>query len=666
MEGHPRLDSTSRGRQRVRVPMRSRSGCVNCKTKHVKCDETLPSCKACISRGEQCPGYVKVFRWSTKHEKRPQAKHQLPLPSSPAPVPVPSYSPGTIDWESSESVGDSTQELQSWNSQFGSLFDDGARENSVPQPNPDELFGGLQLDADSLSFANAADSTSSTTSVDDVEGVHTLDNLSECSSDSSLIGRRIIHDTGVPTTITHIPTSLIEYWFHDVCAIWSQYDSPKNFNRVIATTLWSSSEAVSISLESMSAAYLSSKLPHMRQTSASLMKSATRIINSELAAVQNLNQFTSVPIGLLFALLCIGTSVCWLYPDYLGTPYLREAKSLLYQINRQRRRLCAEDYKLLHVLNKSWTYCDMLLSVVTSSDAQNSHDMENIEDISADGYPTAEQPPLNDGQESPHPWTGVSTTISMLFTRTMKLCRNFHFKVKQQSLVSADDLSAALGLIGEAKAMEQRLLQFTVSRPVEETGDQRTPCGHLVNVAEAYRLAGLLHLYQTFSDLVTRRLPNSVSTGQGNTRTAGDHVIIPLGLHLVQILKQLPTDSGSRMTQPLLCITASTGLRFTSSNTIPDIEEWDMSAYVSRLCRADEDPERLSSLSISDLEIGNARQFLLGRLNALEMVLPSRPVIVAKNLIKSIWNAYDNGRPTGNNVHWIDIMERQSLQSLFG
>jgi hypothetical protein len=404
----------------------------------------------------------------------------------------------------------------------------------------------------------------------------------------------------------------------------------------------------------------------MRQTSASLVKAATRIIKSELADVQNSNQLTSVPFGLLFSLLCIGTSVCWLYPDYLGTPYLREAKSLLCQINRQRRRLCEEDYKLLHVLNKSWTYCDMLLSVVASSDPQNSNEMENIEDISADGYPTAEQAPLDIDQEPPHPWTGVSTTITILFTRAIKLCRSFRVKVNQRNVVAADNLTAGLRLIEEAKAIKERLLRFTISLPVEETGDQRTPCGHLVKVAEAYRLAGLLHLYQTFPDLVTPRLLNSVSIGRRNTGAAGDEVIIRLGLHLVTILKQLPPDSGSRMTQPLLCITASTGLRFTSSNAIPDIEECDMSEYVSRLCRADKGPEQLSSFTMSDLEIGNARQFLLCRLNTLEMVLPPRPVIVAKNLVKSIWNAYDNDRPDGSNIHWIDIMERQSLRSLFG
>ncbi|EXK78462.1 hypothetical protein FOQG_16871 [Fusarium oxysporum f. sp. raphani 54005] len=250
----------------------------------------------------------------------------------------------------------------------------------------------------------------------------------------------------------------------------------------------------------MSEAHLSSKVPHMRQTSVSLMKSATRIIKAELLSFQHSNEFTSVPTGLLFALLCISTSVCWLYPDHLGN--LREAKGLLHQINRQKRSLCEKDFKLLHAFNKSWTYYDMLLSVAAGNGPRGTSEMESVDDISADGYSTAEQTQLDIDQESPHPWTGVSTTISRLFTRTMKVCHNFHFNVKQHSTITAHNLTTALKLIKEAKAIEERLihLDFETSQPVGETGDERTPCGHLVNIAEAYRLAGLLHLYQTFPD----------------------------------------------------------------------------------------------------------------------------------------------------------------------
>ncbi|KAH8651420.1 hypothetical protein BX600DRAFT_102439 [Xylariales sp. PMI_506] len=36
---------------------RSRSGCGSCKARHVKCDETRPSCRRCVATGRSCPGY---------------------------------------------------------------------------------------------------------------------------------------------------------------------------------------------------------------------------------------------------------------------------------------------------------------------------------------------------------------------------------------------------------------------------------------------------------------------------------------------------------------------------------------------------------------------------------------------------------------------------------
>ncbi|KAH6876546.1 hypothetical protein B0T10DRAFT_497707 [Thelonectria olida] len=43
---------------------RSRGGCVNCKKRKRKCDETRPGCAACARRGIQCDGYATPLRWT--------------------------------------------------------------------------------------------------------------------------------------------------------------------------------------------------------------------------------------------------------------------------------------------------------------------------------------------------------------------------------------------------------------------------------------------------------------------------------------------------------------------------------------------------------------------------------------------------------------------------
>jgi len=38
-------------------------GCITCKAKRLKCDETKPSCQQCHKRSVTCGGYKKDFKW---------------------------------------------------------------------------------------------------------------------------------------------------------------------------------------------------------------------------------------------------------------------------------------------------------------------------------------------------------------------------------------------------------------------------------------------------------------------------------------------------------------------------------------------------------------------------------------------------------------------------
>ncbi|KAL2062038.1 hypothetical protein VTL71DRAFT_6304 [Oculimacula yallundae] len=42
---------------------KSRNGCVTCKAKRLKCDETKPTCQQCFKRSVTCGGYKKDFKW---------------------------------------------------------------------------------------------------------------------------------------------------------------------------------------------------------------------------------------------------------------------------------------------------------------------------------------------------------------------------------------------------------------------------------------------------------------------------------------------------------------------------------------------------------------------------------------------------------------------------
>ncbi|KAJ9255460.1 transcriptional regulator family: Fungal Specific TF [Paecilomyces variotii] len=61
---------------------KSRNGCITCKTKRLKCDETKPTCLQCHKRNVECGGYKKDFKW------RPFEESNFVTKSAPRPKKV--------------------------------------------------------------------------------------------------------------------------------------------------------------------------------------------------------------------------------------------------------------------------------------------------------------------------------------------------------------------------------------------------------------------------------------------------------------------------------------------------------------------------------------------------------------------------------------------------
>ncbi|KAH8678856.1 hypothetical protein BGZ60DRAFT_468234 [Tricladium varicosporioides] len=61
-------------RKRAYTP-KTRTGCITCRIRHVKCDEEKPNCKKCTSTGRKCDGYSHVSpTTSTRSSKSPSAQ----------------------------------------------------------------------------------------------------------------------------------------------------------------------------------------------------------------------------------------------------------------------------------------------------------------------------------------------------------------------------------------------------------------------------------------------------------------------------------------------------------------------------------------------------------------------------------------------------------------
>ncbi|TVY60334.1 Beauvericin cluster-specific repressor BEA4 [Fusarium oxysporum f. sp. cubense] len=707
---------------------RSRGGCVTCRSKHAKCDEAKPTCKSCAARGQKCGGYRLDVRWSTKHEKRtrqpqsrprqsrtegsPSARSTEAQPDTHSQIPYRSESASVAGRNSISSAAAivpndfdpaASASVFHLNGIVSPLFpmstDGDFFSNQLEQEHEEasHTFSGTDSENhDAYSLSNMTSSVSPLQWGDDFLGSAQSDNdLVSASETLSIPVSNMAFDFNMPlatvdpgrltfemtpNAITYTPSVLIEYWFRHVCSLWSNYDSDVNLNRTIAAALWSNCELVYLSLQAMSAAHLSAKVPMMRQTSITNMKAAAEIMRADLHTVKSHQLFNSVPTSLLFSLMGIGTSICWLNATQLGLPFLCEAKAILHAVNKNKHALSEEQRQLLSFFNKSWLYCEMLLSMVTSScrSLQKMEEMGDVEEAVPASAPVTADPV----EQVPHPWTGVSSDSYKLFMRAMKLCHKFRRKIrKPQDMFASANISAAMQLIEEAAVVEKKTCDLDVEcrETIGETNDKKTPNQHLFNVAEAYRQSTLLQLYQTFPELIVRRHELDQSQAQ-DAQSLWDNWITPIALNLVSILKLLPTDSGSKMTQPLLCVSASTGLRrkhievkATTPRDVPfsqdaSLEDCDMIHYLDFAGLHDELPEESEPEPDPDANAGimAARQFLHERLETLKTVLPPKPVAVAQDLTKAIWQAYDTEQCAKYATHWIDVMDSRNLKSNWG
>jgi hypothetical protein len=199
-------------------------------------------------------------------------------------------------------------------------------------------------------------------------------------------------------------------------------------------------------------------------------------------------------------------------------------------------------------------------------------------------------------------------------------------EVMQQA--TADDLLEAYIISNDLEAIEA-----PAEQSILDMGDKLAPHSHFAQLANAFRVASLLQLHQTFP----------MDTSVPSNGVAQRQTVLKLAFELVQILEDIPVWSTTRCTQPILYITAASGLRFVTSPS----------------------ESIFSALTPEVLEVHRARKFILDRFASLQRSLPPRPVVVAADLVQAIWKAYEE-HGTEEDVHWIDVMIDSKLSTLFG
>ncbi|OJJ97525.1 hypothetical protein ASPACDRAFT_123454 [Aspergillus aculeatus ATCC 16872] len=655
---------------------RFRTGCKTCKSRRIQCDETRPACNACVKQGRTCPGYQREFKWSTKHELSSARARRRTAESEEG------DSMTGVAGESPESTG-STVEVE--NKQLEEAFDAvsgllaseggghghdiGGNSGGIPTVGSldglAELYGRIygdsfgwlmgldeddQTQAQAQVVAQVQEELPESIQADLPVGGLEEDEVDEPAEFEALLQSDVLAlEDDVPQPILSTPTMtettpfLIEYWFKNVCSMWSSFDSDRNLIRKLASHTWSHNAAVFHSLQTMSALHLSEQLPHLHATATTSWTAAMQSIQQELSTfTQHRSSPPQFPTGLLLALAGIGTTTCWTDSQQLGIPLLQKMKTILAYYN-QPGMLSASttDRTYLEFFNDSCAYWDILCRVVTDEqDATGPATTTLIGPIPGSSPPSTT---TTNTFTSPHPWVGVSRPILDLFAHTILLCRRHSKRLRSPNHATLHSLQELIRDIHAARALRQTLTSTTLqSSNLTETGDARTPLSHLVDVAEGYRLAALLHLYQTFPDL------RDDHTRELGAADISNWSLQALALELLDLVKRIPLESGSRVIQPLLYLSIATGLK------APDAQ----SAVGAPL------------LNQMALQVSQARRVVMQRVSVLEYSLPSKPIRVLKALIQRIWEVGDRegevGVGGGMAKHWSEVMEEGRLRTMFG
>lgn len=314
--------------------------------------------------------------------------------------------------------------------------------------------------------------------------------------------------------------TLIEYYFKEVAALFSSYDSQMNPFRTTVSRLWGSSLAMCRTMQSMAAATLVNEFPQFGPMGRKMRDEAVNIITCE-AIIDDKS---------LLALLMLGQTASWHDPTDLGISFFNLLRKQLNTIASSSHTpnvgFSKNDSNNYRFFEEALIYWEMLLSFVADNDTMV------ISDISRSASSMGESLVL---QRVPHPWTGIARDTQFTVHEVGQLVRRERKRIHSRRFTSQADITRAQLAMEKARELEERLLGLAHPSEAEivSPGDDDTPVWHLLTMAEMYRCVGLMQLYRVFPDLLHNRLPVPASSSSST---------------------QYPTSAGSTSRDPFFPI----------------------------------------------------------------------------------------------------------------
>lgn len=622
-----------------------------------------------------CSGPIIRLRWSQKHQARPDNKiqrrsahtRQNLQPSTTRRSPVTDQPEATF-----------------LDSSFSSVFDTVAGdENHALSPSHggdgwiDEVFGDMMPELVSFGLIPNA----STTLVQTPELLQMVDDFGastetagmspkaplqqECEVSASPILSLPI-DTNRPQTVSPLPvqvaetpqpytstvidrpindysTILVEYYFKDTAAILALYDSEMNPFRSTVSRVWTSSELMYCTLQSMAASFLSNVYPQLLNTGLYFRQKAIRLLN-------DLDDST-IHEQALIALFMIGGTASWFDVNDTGSEYFPRLKKYVQSLKTSGRMSTTGHSQAF--FENTLACWEMFLAFVVDGDETEFFDSPYLPLLPTDHQPEPES--IFPVVQIPHPVTGVAHEIHTTLARVGRLVRRNRRRAMSKQFLTREFILEAHREVDEAAELEIFLtnLQVPLESAIVQTGDSQTPTWHLTALAEVYRFVGLIQLYHVFPDTLVSRMnlqnPNSGADIAEVSAQEAEERLRQFTLKAVEVLRSIPAESGTKDFHPFLIVAVCSGL------TIPVVE---VSASPQSMAGLG------NSLALVAADVHRARGFLRGRLQLLLHSLPKNPIQRCIDIVEATWAETDNrsvsvGRP----AYWMDVMMQNNWET---
>ncbi|RGP60206.1 fungal specific transcription factor domain family protein [Fusarium sporotrichioides] len=563
----------------------SRSGCANCKQRHIKCDESIPACLACVKRNVECPGYRQPVKWSNKYERR-AANDSKPRPGLEG------------FWLTFEEEAAKLQAAIASNTSLSS--------QSITVPTPSDDYPNIASPGSTASSAEAYHPRSLGLSVLGTDGAN--NDLETVESPSHTVSSCFCADNGPGSLVDppcsdlqeieakdgrrqnfsyapihHLlwpgnhPNSLSSYYFSLICGITSGFDSPENPFRALVADLMSSYPQVFHSVNAMSAAHLYRR--DKKRTAVSL-EHRTAAISSLASGIQKLTKekvaedSSRTLSATLLATFLLGLSSTWHDASSFEPSYMQGARSILQHWISETARLQPVPPPSISSLPSISQHTSFFVGIVAYLESITAFHMD--QELSVTDYLL----PLCDNFESsggqPNPLAGITPSLFMYMAKTGCIVRK-HYITRSAS--TNDEQLPTSALLKSARHVQQITLRYRMppSHRFSETNDILSPLSHFEIMGRVYQLSILLELYRAFPELMQ---PEQSSTTSSPSAQATEPIsyttqhisqsLLSLAINILALLSQLPDTSRTKTIQFLPLIIAGSTLQYCKDGYIED------------------------------------------------------------------------------------------------